>query len=273
MTVALRSAKGSSSRLSARRAVGLTLLAAIGAFAILGPVLIEADPLRQNLRAVLLPPGDEHWLGTDHLGRSMLARLAHAARLSLGLGLMTVVTAALPGVLLGLLAAWRGGVVDRLLTAFCDGIMALPGLLLVLIVTAFAPGRFAPLYVGIALVLWVEYFRVVRAVARTRLTAPDVEAAKLLGFGGVHIVRRHLLPELVPVLATLMAFGLAATVVAISTLSFVGVGLRPPTAEWGSMMTELLPRYADAPLQVLMPGILLCLTVLGLQLIAGDERR
>jgi peptide/nickel transport system permease protein len=273
MTALAASTRAASARVPARRVVGLGLLAVIGAFALLGPVLIEADPLRQNLRAVLQPPGGDYLLGTDHLGRSMLARLAHAARLSLGLGLLTVVTAAVPGVALGLLAAWRGDIADRVLSALCDGVMALPGLLLVLIVTAFAPGRFAPLYLGIALVLWVEYFRVVRTIARSRLAAPDVEAARLLGFGGVHIVRRHLMPELAPVLATLVAFGLAASVVAISTLSFVGIGLRPPIPEWGSMMTELLPRYADAPLQVLMPGVLLCLTVLGLQLAAGGEHR
>jgi len=258
---------------SGRRAVGAALLAAIALFALIGPLVIDSDPLRQNLRAVLRPPGGAEFLGTDHLGRSMLARLAHAARLSLGLGLLTVVTAAVPGVAFGLIGAWRGGATDRLLSALCDGVMALPGLLLVLIVAAFAPGRFWPLYLGIALTLWVEYFRVVRTVARARLAAPDVEAARLLGFGVVHIVRRHLWPDLARVVGTLMAFGLATSVVALSTLSFVGIGLRPPTPEWGSMMTELLPHYAEAPAQVLMPGVLLCLTVLGLQLVAGGDPR
>jgi peptide/nickel transport system permease protein len=254
-----------------RRTVGLALLACVAVFAFAGPTLIAADPLRQDLRAVLLPPGGAHWLGTDHLGRSMLARLAHAARLSLSLGALTVLAAALPGTALGLLAAWRGGWTDRMLSALCDGLMALPGLLLVMILATLSPGETWPLFLGLALVLWVENFRVVRTVARGRLMAPDVEAARLFGFGPVHIVRRHLLPDLLPMLVTLAAFGLATVVVAVSTLSFVGIGLRPPTPELGSMMTELLPHHAEAPLQVLMPAALLCLTVLGLHLAAARD--
>jgi peptide/nickel transport system permease protein len=254
-----------------RRTVGLFLLACVAVFAFAGPALIAADPLRQDLRSFLLPPGGAYWLGTDHLGRSMLARLAHAARLSLSMGALTVLAAAVPGMLLGLLAAWRGGWTDRVLSTLCDSVMALPGLLLVMILAAFAPGEMWPLFLGLALVLWVEVFRMVRTVARGRLTAPDVEAARLFGFGPVHVVRRHLLPALLPMLVTLGAFGLATVVVAVSTLSFVGIGLRPPTPELGSMMTELLPHHAEAPLQVLMPAALLCLTVLGLHLAAGRD--
>lgn len=257
----------------ARRLVGFTLLGFMAAFALLGPWLIPADPLKQDLRSVLMPPGDGFVLGADHLGRSMAARLAHAARLSLGLGAITVLSAAVPGVLLGIVAAWTGGWPDRALSALCDAVMALPGLLLVLIVAAFAPGAFWPLYLGLALALWVEYFRVVRTVARRRLAAPDVEAARLLGFSPAHIVRRHLLPDLAPVVTTLMAFGLAASIVAISTLSYVGIGLKPPTPEWGSMITELLPYHHEAPVQVLLPAAFLSVTVLGLHLAAGRDPR
>lgn len=261
-------------RRSRRQLAGFAILLAIAAFAIFGPWLNVADPLKQDLRAVLIGPGEAGYLlGTDHLGRSMAARLAHAARLSLGFGVVTVLAAALPGVVLGLLAAWFGGWIDRILSAFCDAIMALPGLLLVLIVAAFAPGAFWPLFLGLALALWVEYFRLVRAIASRRLAAPDVEAAKLFGFTAAYVIRRHLLPELWSALATLMAFGFAAVIVAISTLSFIGIGMRPPTPEWGSMMTELLPYHMEAPLQVLMPAMCLFLTVLGLQLAAdGDSR-
>ncbi len=254
-----------------RRLIGVALVALMAGFALLGPWLIAVDPLKQDLRATLNAPGDGFLLGADHLGRSMAARLAHAARLSLSLGSVTVLSAAVPGVLLGIIAAWIGGPIDRLLTSLCDAIMALPGLLLVLIVAAFAPGAFWPLYCGIALALWVEYFRVVRTVARRRLSAPDVEAARLLGFSAAHVVRRHLLPDLAPVVVTLMSFGLSTAIVAISTLSYVGIGLKPPIPEWGSMMTELLPYYDEAPVQVLLPAGCLFLTVLGLQLAAGRD--
>lgn len=255
------------------RLLGAALLAFVCAFALVGPILVAADPLRQDLTAVLSPPGTAYLLGSDHLGRSILARLAAATRVSLGLALLTAVSAAIPGIMLGLVAAWRGGWIERCLSLFADAVLALPGLLLVVLLAAFAPGEFAPLYVGLALALWVEYFRVVRATTSALLARPQIEAARLLGFGPIHIVRRHLLPELAPLLITLLAFSVGAAVLAISTLSFVGIGLRPPTPEWGSMMTELLPFYDEAPAQLLMPAALLFMTVLGLQLAAGRDRR
>jgi peptide/nickel transport system permease protein len=254
-----------------RRAIGIACVGAVVLLALLGPWLIEADPLRQNLRATLRPPSGADLLGTDHLGRSVLSRLAHAARLSVSFGAASAASAALLGTALGLIAALRGGIVDRAAGALCDATMALPGLLLVLILAAFSPGAFWPLYVGVSLALWVEFFRLVRTVARSRLTSPDVEAARLLGFGDSHVVKRHLLPELLPALGTLFAFGFGASVVAVSTLSFIGVGLRPPTPEWGNMMTELLPYYHEAPVQLLAPAVLLFATVLGLQLLAGRD--
>ncbi|MCA3263558.1 MAG: ABC transporter permease [Telmatospirillum sp.] len=256
-----------------RRAIGAACVGAVVLLAILGPWLIEADPLRQNLRAALRPPFGDDLLGTDHLGRSVLARLAHAARLSVSFGAASAASAALLGTGLGLVAALRGGIVDRVAGALCDATMALPGLLLVLILAAFAPGAFWPLYLGIALALWVEFFRLVRTVARSRLMAPEVEAARLFGFGDLHIVKRHLLPHLLPALGALFAFGFGASVAAVSTLSFIGVGLRPPTPEWGNMMTELLPYYDEAPIQLLAPAGLLFATVLGLQLLAGRDTK
>ncbi|WP_232302519.1 ABC transporter permease [Elstera litoralis] len=185
--------------------------------------------------------------------------------------MLAVVTAAVPGVLLGLIAAWAGGWTERLLSAISDAFLALPGLLLVLIVTAFAPGVFGPLYLGLALALWVEYFRTTRAAARQRLMLPDVEAARLLGFGPAYILRYHIWPELIAPLTTLFGFGVATVVLAVSALSFVGIGLRPPVAEWGSMMTELLPYYDEAPVQLLLPAGLLFLTVLALLLLTGRK--
>lgn len=252
-----------------QRLVGAALLTAIGLFAVVGPWAVSVDPISQDLSRTLEPPGDNFLLGTDHLGRSVLSRLAHAARLSIGLGILTVLTAAVPGILLGLTAAWHGGWIDRVLGAFCEAVMALPPLLLVVLLVALAPGEFAPLYLGLALSLWVEYFRVVRSLATRRLGQPDVEASRLLGMPPVYILRRHVLPDLASTVPTLMTFGLATTIVAVSALSYISVGLRPPRAEWGSMMTELMPFYADAPVQLAMPALLLAATVLGLNLVAG----
>ncbi|WP_323142687.1 ABC transporter permease [Massilia phyllosphaerae] len=258
-------------RLTRAQTVGILLLAAAGLFALFGPWMVGIDPARQQLERFLELPSMPHPLGFDQLGRDMLARLAHGTRLSLSLALVSVLTAAIPGTLGGLLAAWRGGWIERVLAAVADAVLALPGLLLVLLLAAFAPGGFWPLYVGISLALWVEYFRVVRAASRILLASPHVEAARLLGFGPLHIVRRHLLPELLPQLFTLMRFGFAGAVLAMSALGFVGVGLQPPTPELGVMMIELLPYYGEAPWLVGAPVLVLFLVLLGLLLLSPEK--
>lgn len=270
MTMALPSP---SPRLVTSRALGGALLLALAGFAVLGPWLIRADPAAQDLGASLEPAGGDYLLGADHYGRSLLARLAHGARLSCGMAVLTMVTAAVPGVLLGLAAAWRGGWVERLADLASTIVLALPGLMLVLLLLAFAPGNFGPLYLGLALTLWVEFYRVTRATAATILKQPHVEAAALLGFGPGYILRRHVLPAIAPLIGTLAAFAMATAIIAISTLSAISVGLQPPTPELGSMIVELLPYYAEAPLHVLLPAGLIALLVLGLQLVARRDSR
>ena len=256
-----------------RRGAGIVLLILIAAFAILGPLTMRADPAQQDLARFLESPGWVQPLGMDQLGRSMLVRLAHATRLSLSMAVLSVLSAAIPGTLIGIAAAWYGGWTERVLTALADAVLALPGLLLVLLLAAFAPGQFWPLYVGISLALWVEYFRVVRAACHILLASPQVEASRLLGFNTIYLVRRHLLPVLLPRILTLMRFGLAGAVLAMSALGFVGVGLQPPTPELGVMMIELLPYYSEAPWLIGAPVLVLFLTLLGLVLLARDEEQ
>lgn len=260
-------------RFEPTRVIGFTLLTALGVCAILGPDLIGIDPAKQSLRDTLRKPSATHWLGTDQLGRDMGARLLSAAQLSLSLAALSVLTAGIPGCALGVLAAWAGGWTERLLTIFADAILALPGLLLVLMLAAIAPGSWWALYVGISLTLWVEYFRYTRQRARIVLAEPAVEASRLLGFGPLHIIRRHLLPELGPGLLTIAAFGAATAVTAMAALGFVSVGIRPPTAEWGVMMTELLPYWREAPWLILQPVACLIITVLALHLSVGAGTR
>jgi peptide/nickel transport system permease protein len=247
----------------AAMALGAVLFALI-----LMPGLAGLDPARQHLARTLEGPSAEFLLGTDHLGRDMAARLLAGARLTLSLALLSVLTAAIPGILLGLLAAWAGGWTDRLLGAFAAAVLAVPGLLLVLLLAAIAPGSWWALYVGLSLTLWVEYYRYTRATARGLLAAPTVEASRLLGFGPAYILRRHLAPELAPGLLTIASFGAATAVTAIAALGFINVGIRPPAAEWGLMMTELLPYWREAPWLILQPIACLTLTIGALQLLA-----
>lgn len=252
----------------AGRIVGGVLVCVIVLMAIAGPLVITESPIRQDLAHVLAPPSASAILGTDQLGRSVFARIVYAARLSLLLGATSVVAAAVPGTLLGLAASWGGGWTDRILSALADAVLAVPGLILVLLIVALAPGAFWPLFLGLSLAQWVEWFRVTRAASGALLASPAVEAARLLGFGPLHILRRHVLPELLPLLGTLAAFGLAGAVLAIGALGFIGFGLRPPTPEWGLMMVEILPYWSEAPVALLVPALCLFVLVLGLQLLA-----
>lgn len=254
------------------RLLGLAILAALVLLAMLVPLLWGVDIARQDYNAILSGPGAAHPLGTDHLGRDMLARLAAAVRLSLGLALVSVLTAAVPGILLGILAAWKGGATDKCLGLLAELFLALPGLLLVLLIVAIFPGSFMALYGAIALVLWIEYFRMTRALSRTVLASPAVAATRLLGFGPLYVIRRHLWPELSPMIMTLAAFGAASAIMAIAALGFVSVGVRPPTAELGLMITELLPYFAEAPFIIALPILVIFSVVLSLMLIAGGRK-
>ena len=260
-----------SALISPRRAA-ITLLAAIARFAIAGP-LVWPDPTTQDLGRFLEGPSLAEPLGRDQLGRSVGSRLAHATRLSLVLAALCVATALVAGVGTGLLAAWRGGWVDNTLLAVSETFVALPALLVVLLFAALADGGLWTLYGGLALVQWVEYFRITRARSAVLLAGPSVEAAGLLRLGRRHVVVRHVWPELRSVLGTMAAMGLATAVLTLSTLGFVGVGVRPPTPELGLMVTEAFPLYDEAPLLSVAPVLVLMALMLGLLGLrrGGDE--
>lgn len=245
------------------RRLAAAVLGALVLFALVGP-LVLADPGGQDLSRYLEPPSLSEPLGRDEYGRSVLARLAHATRLSLLLGVVCVATAAVLGTATGILAAWRGGWLDAALRAISEAFVAIPALLVVLLFSALAAdGSLLTLYLGLALVQWVEYFRVVRARASLVLGGPAVEAAALLGLGWRHVVRRHLWPPLRPVLLTLASLGMVTSILAMSTLGFVKVGLQPPRAELGLMVTEAFPFYDVAPWLSLAPVAVLFLLTAG----------
>ncbi|WP_278315227.1 ABC transporter permease [Lolliginicoccus levis] len=245
-------ARGRPKRSPVRIAAAGGLLALV-AFALLGP-LSWSDPISQDLTRYFEPPTVTEPLGRDEFGRSVLARLAHATRLSLLLAAASVVTALVLGTLAGVLAAWRGGWIDAVLRGISESFVAMPALLIVLLFAALSPsGSLITLYIGLALAQWVEYFRVVRSRCAVLLGSSAVEAAEMLDLGTAHVVRRHLWPELRPVLTTLASLGMVTAILAMSTLGFIKVGLEPPRAELGLMIAEAFPHYAAAPWIALAP--------------------
>lgn len=249
--------------------IGTLILLALLGFAYLTPLVRPYDMALQDLSAVLTSPNTAHPLGTDHLGRDMLARLASAIRLSFGLIVMSVGVSFTFGLSLGLLAGIFGGILDKILGFVCDCIMALPGLLFILLFASIAPNSFWSLYLGVSLVMWVEFFKMARAMSLNLRHAPEVQASTLMDMGLWYIIKRHYLPRLMSVMWTLMAFGAGNAVLALATLGFVNVGLKPPTAELGLMMTELFPYYYEAPFVFFLPIVTVFLLVLSFQLLSG----
>ena len=230
------------------------------------------NPATQNLEQVFHSPSWAEPLGTDQFGRSNLARLSAALQTSIMMAIFCVITSATLGVSLGVLAGWKRGWVDRTLSIIVNILLALPGLVLVLLFGALVPGSFFILYVAISLVLWIEYFRVIRARTITVTHSPEVEASLLYGFGSWYVFKRHIWPACQKDVYTLACFGAGNSVLALASIGFVYVGLRPPHAELGLMMVELFPYYSDAAWVLLQPLTAVIFLVLGFHLIAGGER-
>jgi len=250
---------------------GWSTLLLLAAFAWLAPFALP-DPYLQDLGATLQPPSARHWLGTDPLGRDTLARLAEGTRVSLALALGAALLAAVLGSALGLLAAWHPGWLARLLQNLADAATAVPGLLWVLLLSPLSPGEKWPLYLGLVLMAWVEFFRTTRASVGTLLVGPQVQASRLLGFGPGYIALHHLWPEVRSNWLSLTAFAICSGVLAVAALGFIGVGLRPPGAELGLLMTEALPYASEAPRLVIGPIVSLLACVIALHAVAqGDS--
>lgn len=257
--VGRRSALGR--RVWLRRSAQVALLALV-AFAVVGPLVLP-DPAVQDLGRYLQGPTWSEPLGRDEFGRSLVSRLAHATRLSLVFAALAVATALLLGTAAGIAAAWFGGWVDALLRAIGAAFVAIPALLIVLVVVALADqGSVLPIYLGLALAQWVEYFFVVRSRAGLVLGSKAVQAARLLDLGTWHVLRRHLWPDLRALLTTIAMLGMVTSILTMSALGYVKVGLKPPRAELGLMITESFPYYSEAPWLSIAPvAVLFVLTV------------
>ncbi|MFI3014236.1 ABC transporter permease [Klebsiella aerogenes] len=249
---------------------GTSILTFLVAFALIVPVLGFDQPALQDLTDALAPPTLAHPFGTDQFGRDMLTRIAFGVRLSLGLSIASVLISAVTGVTLGVLAAWGNKWLSGGINAFANIIMSVPGLVLILIISAIKPGSFFMLYIGIALTLWCEYYRVVKNMVFPIAYSSQVQASRLLGFGYRYIFRRHIWPEIRNKVWTLASFGAATSILLMSATGFVYAGLKPPTAELGLMITELFPYFSQAPWLLMQPVTVLFCLILSFYLLAGS---
>ena len=240
--------------------------------AVFAPQLATHLPNRQDFRAVLQPPSGAHWLGTDEIGRDIYSRVIFGARISVTVGLLSVGLGGLVGILIGLVSGFYGGAVDSVLMRLIDVLLAFPGILLaILLATALGAGL-VPVIIAVAAYSVPTFARVMRGSVLSVRTREFVEAARAAGVGDATLLVRHVfLNSFAPVLvyATLLMGGAILTAAA---LSFLGVGVAPPTPEWGAMISTARTYMRQAPHVILGPGVAIFVTVLAFNIL-GDALR
>jgi peptide/nickel transport system permease protein len=262
-----RSAHG---RLTAR--AGALVLLTLCLAGLAAPLVAPVDPLTVTLQERLRPPDAAHPLGRDALGRDVLSRLLHGARVSFVVGVATLTISLLIGVSLGALAGWSGGWIDEALVRLIDVFLAFPGLLLAIALAAVLGPSLSNVVLALSLLGWPGYARLTRAEVASLRRREFVSAAQALGARPIRIVLAHVLPLAVPTLLVQATFGMAGAIVAEASLSFLGLGVAPPTPSWGGMIAEGRTFLLVAPHVTLFPGLALATTVLALQLL-GDGLR
>jgi peptide/nickel transport system permease protein len=253
-----------------RIGVLIVLLAAVGAIA--GPVLSPYNPAAQELARRLEAPSRAHPLGLDELGRDILARLMQGARISLLVGLAVVSVSSTLGMLFGSIAGYYGGRVDDVISRVIDVLMAFPGILLAIALVAVLGPSLTNVVLALSVIGWVGYARLVRGQALRTRELEFVQAARASGAGAPRIVIRHILPSAFPAVVVQATLGMAGAIIAEAALSFLGLGVQPPTPSWGTMLDAGRAHLFDAPHLTIFPGLAIALLVLGFNFL-GDGLR
>jgi peptide/nickel transport system permease protein len=256
-----------------RGLVGITIASLVVVAAVAAPLLVPHDPLQSDFAAGLKPPGTPgHPLGTDQLGRDLLARVLYGARIALFIGVCCVLLTAIVGGLLGLLAGYFEGWPGAVLMRVADVQLSFPFILLALTINAIVGLGLRNIIVSLSVAGWVVYARVVRGEVLSVKERDFVHAAQALGLGRGRLLFRHVLPNVTPSIVILASLQFAQFIVAEAAISFLGFGVQPPTAAWGSMLSESRDYLFVAWWLAAFPGAALALTALGINLV-GDWLR
>jgi peptide/nickel transport system permease protein len=271
----------SSTTISLHRAARHNALATTGAvlvtifilLALFAPWISPQDPAHIDLPNRLSPPSTTHWAGTDELGRDILSRLIYGSRISMLVGSSVVAASLSLGLIIGSLAGYYGGRLDRFINiVVMNAFLSFPGILLAIAFVAFrGPGVFN-LVLALSLGGWVGYARLVRAQVLAAREKEYVEAARALGATDLRVITRHIFPNIIQPVVVQAAIGMAGAILAEGTMSFLGLGVPPPTASWGSMLNDSRSHLFDAPHLVLFPAAAVMLAVLSFNFI-GDALR
>lgn len=252
---------------------GAVLVVIFVILALFAPWVAPQDPAHIDLPNRLATPSLAHWCGTDELGRDILSRLIYGSRVSMLVGSCVVATSLALGLIIGSIAGYYGGGIDRFVNVvLMNAFMSFPGILLAIAFVAFrGPGIFN-LILALSLGGWVGYARLVRGQVLAAREREFVEAARALGAGDLRIIVRHILPNIIQPVIVQAAIGMAGAILAEATMSFLGLGVPPPTASWGAMLNDGRSHLFDAPHLVLFPALAVMLAVLSFNFI-GDALR
>jgi peptide/nickel transport system permease protein len=252
--------------------VGFMIIVFVAVIALLADVIAPYDSILINLGERFITPNPQHWFGTDNLGRDILSRVIVGARISLWVGLMTVGLAMLIGVPAGLIAGYLRGIVDSVVMRLVDVFLAFPVIILAIAIVAVRGPGLNNVMIALAFVYWTTYARVTRGVTLVLREEDYVTAVRSMGASSPRIMFRHILPNALSPLLVIASLGLGNAILAEAALSFLGLGIQPPQASWGSMLNFGMQFLRDAPHISIFPGMAIFITVLGFNLL-GDGLR
>jgi peptide/nickel transport system permease protein len=252
--------------------VAMVLLVLLVLAAIAGPYIVTYDPLTMDLDSLRQPPGKAHLLGTDSKGRDILSRMVYGARISLSVGIVSAFVSLLIGTFFGLVAGYFGGRTDAVLLQLFDVFLAFPSLLLAIGISAVMPPGLASAMLAITLVGWAGFARLVRGITLSLKEQTYVEASRALGAAPARILYRHILPNAIPLLLVAGSLRVGGFILLEAALSFLGLGVQPPTPTWGSMISLNRSYINSAPWMVIFPGLAISITVISFNLL-GDFLR
>ncbi len=252
--------------------VGGSVVLVLVLLAVLAPLLAPWDPHRPDIKMILTPPSGDHWLGTDQIGRDVLSRMLHGSRVSLTVGFVSVGIATLIGITLGATAGYNGGLVDAAIMRLVDLMLVFPRFFLLLAVLAFLHPSIWTIMAVIGLTAWMGVARLVRAEFLTLKEREFVVSSQSIGASGFRIIWRHILPNAMGPVLVAMTLGIPAAILTESGLSFLGLGVRPPYATWGNILSEGKDAIELAWWLSVYPGLAILVTVLSYNLLGEGIR-
>jgi nickel transport system permease protein len=252
--------------------VSAILAALIVGAAVFAPVVAPYDPVVVDLAARLLPSGPEHWLGTDHLGRDVLSRLIWGARASLGSVAAIASIIVVVATVVGCAAGYLGGKVDALLMRICDVFLTFPTFILAMVMVGMLGTGMVNVILAIAMTHWAWYARIVRGLVLSLRSREFVLAARVAGSSRARILRRHILPPVAAQLVVLATLDIGHMMLHVAGLSFLGLGVQPPSPEWGVMINDARQYIWEHPRLIMLPGLMIFISVMAFNLL-GDALR